>query len=57
MFGSLTIENRDVPSAKRLIWDLMPFSKSFILIKKSKGPNTEPWGTPDSILPNSVSEP
>ena len=45
--ASWTIENKEVSSTKNFIQDLIPSSRSFTKIEKSKGPRTEPRGTPD----------
>ena len=34
-------------SAKNLIDDLISFGRSFMYIRKSIGPKTDPWGTPE----------
>lgn len=36
-----------VSSATRRTWDVIELGRSFIYMRKSKGPSTEPWGTPD----------
>ena len=43
---SVTTEKRDVSPANNLAFDLRPSGKSLMYIRKSKGPRTEPCGTP-----------
>ena len=38
--------HKNVSSAKSLIKNLVAHGKSFIKIKKRRGPNMDPWGTP-----------
>ena len=47
---SLFFENSDVSSANILHIDFKPSGKSFIQIKNSIAPKTEPCGTPARIL-------
>ena len=39
-------ENKDVLSAKSLVFEDNPSDKSLIYIKNNNGPSMEPWGTP-----------
>ena len=47
--GLWTIEKRDTSSAKNLTLLIMPVSRSLTKIKNSRGPSTDPWGTPERI--------
>ena len=42
----LKIENKEVSSAKSLTPDISSCDKSLMYMRKDKGPNTEPYGTP-----------
>ncbi len=44
---SVTFRKRDESSANNFVFDETLSDKSLIYIKKSKGPRTEPWGTPE----------
>ena len=39
-------ENKDVLSAKRLVFEDNPSDRSLIYIRNNNGPRMEPWGTP-----------
>ena len=45
-FSSLTIEKRDVSSAKSFALDFNSSGKSLMYIRNSSGPKIDPWGTP-----------
>ena len=47
---SMIFEKSEVLSAKILHIDIILSGKSFIYIKKKRGPNTDPWGTPEFIF-------
>lgn len=49
MTSKLLVTSRYITqsSANKLIEDETLAGRSFINIRKSRGPNTEPWGTPD----------
>ena len=49
-FGSWTIENREVSSAKSFGFVIKLSDKSLMYIRKNNGPNIEAWGTLASIL-------
>ena len=44
-------------SAKRLTLEFSPTGKSLMYMRKSRGPNTLPWGTPDSTSAGLEGEP
>ena len=46
---SLDSKLRKVSSANRVTENLVALGRSLINIRKSRGPKTEPWGTPISI--------
>ena len=46
----MIFEKSEVLSANILHIDIIPSGKSFIYIKDNRGPNTDPWGTPDFIF-------
>ena len=46
---SFITENIDVSSAKKIIFDWIPSGISLMKIRKKRGPNIEPWGTPAKI--------
>ena len=48
--GLKTVENKEVSSAKNLILHLISFSRSLTKTRNSKGPRTDPCGTPDKIV-------
>ena len=50
MSDLLTRIKSEESSAKSLMLDSMLSVRSFMKIKKSKGPRTEPWGTPARIF-------
>jgi hypothetical protein len=50
VLDGLTITYKDVSSAKSLILQSRSSTISFMYIRNRKGPNTDPWGTPASIL-------
>lgn len=46
----LSVRHKFVSSAKRMKWNSLEHSDiSFIYSRKSRGPNIEPWGTPQVI--------
>ena len=45
------MEKREVSSAKNLTYDSIPSSRSLMYMRNSKGPRTEPCGTPAFISP------
>ena len=47
--GSKTIEDKDVSSANNFTFDFRPAAKSFINIRKTRGPKIDPCGTPPCI--------
>ena len=47
--GLKTVENKEVSSAKNLILHLISFSRSLTKTRNSKGPRTDPCGTPDKM--------
>ena len=49
MFTHLTVLNKEVSSAKNLTSEFSPCGRSFIEMRKSIGPNTDPCGTPALI--------
>ena len=50
MFLSSIFEKIHVSSANILHTDVIPSGKSFIYIRNSKGPRTEPCGTPAKMF-------
>ena len=47
---SMIFEKSEVLSAKILHIDTILFGKLFIYIKNKRGPNTDPWGTPEFLF-------
>ena len=47
--GPETIENKEVSSANNLTFDFRSVAKSFMYIKKKRGPKIDPCGTPARI--------
>ena len=44
--ASVTVENKEAPSAKKFELECKFFVKSLMYSRKSSGPRMEPWGTP-----------
>ena len=45
----LTVENKDLPSAKSSLFESRFSVKSFFYKRKNRGPRMDPWGTPALI--------
>ena len=39
-----------VSSAKSMVSESQLWGRSFMYVRNNRGPNMEPWGTPDSIV-------
>ena len=50
ILGFFTMDKSMVSSAKNMTLDFIFLSRSLVQTRNNRGPRTEPWGTPDSIL-------